>query len=181
MTTCGTSAAATVAATDGAIAQRLFRTEARGAAVARVLRHVALDPGFRRAVANDDPVALRAAIVRFFQTHSLHVVRIRATLPDGRLVGDVGGPYVLAPASTTVRDAAGRTIGTVTLSIQDDTGYIKLLHRFTGARVMLSTPAGMVPGSARSAKSGAAVGHYRFTAEAFPSGPLDVTLRIPGA
>jgi hypothetical protein len=170
---CGATRAATVANTIGAVGQRLFRDEQSGAATARVLRVVAGDRGFIRAVATDDPAALRAAIVGFFQDPSLHVVRIRAVTADGTLVNDVGGPYVLAPASAPVR-SNGRVIGRVTLSIQDDTGYIKLMRRFTGADVLLRTPAGPVPGSTLS--SGRNNHAFSFAAHAFPSGPLRISL-----
>jgi hypothetical protein len=187
---CGTTHAATVVNTIGAVGERLFRDEQSGAATARVLRVVAGDRGFTRAVATDDPAALRAAIVRFFRNPTLHVVRIRAVTAGGELVNDVGGPYVLAPASAPVR-ANGRLIGRVTLSIQDDTGYIKLMHRFTGAEVILRTPAGQVPGSSlapgpSTVPSQGAVGYagrayqaFSFAAQAFPSGPLRVSLLSP--
>ncbi|MCW2994436.1 MAG: hypothetical protein JWQ18_1931, partial [Conexibacter sp.] len=189
-TTCGATPPATVADTIGQVGERLARTEARGATVRRVLRHVATDRRFERAVANADPVALRAAIIRFFRTRSLHVVRVRAMTTDGRLVGDVGGPYVLCPASRTIRDAAGRALGRVTLSVQDDTGYIKLMRRFTGAAVVLRTATGTVPGStlmpgppAIPARGEVAVGDrqfntYTFTTGAFPDGPLTVALLV---
>jgi hypothetical protein len=184
---CGTTHAATVANTIGAVGERLFRDEQGGAATARVLRVVAGDRGFIQAVATEDPAALRAAIVRFFRDPTLHVVRIRAVTAGGTLVNDVGGPYVLAPASAPVR-ANGRAIGRVTLSIQDDTGYIKLLRRFTGADVILRTAAGQVPGSSLSpgpstvpsrgavSYAGRAYQAFSFAAQAFPSGPLRVSL-----
>jgi hypothetical protein len=175
-TLCGAPRAATVANTIGAVGQRLIRDEQSGAATTRVLRIVAGDPGFLGAVATDDPAALRAAIVRFLQDPSLHVVRIRAVTADGKLVNDVGGPYVLAPASAPVR-SNGRVIGRVTLSIQDDTGYIKLMRRFTGADVLLRTPAGPVPGSTLS--PGRTNQAFSFTAQAFPSGPLRISLLSP--
>jgi hypothetical protein len=184
---CGATRAATVANTIGAVGERLFRDEQSGAATARVLRIVAGDRGFIRAVATDDPAALRAAIVRFFGDPSLHVVRIRAVTAGGTLVNDVGGPYVLAPASTPVR-SNGRVIGRVTLSIQDDTGYIKLMHRFAGADVILRTPVGQVPGSTLSpgpstvpsrgtvSDAGRTYQAFSFAAQAFPSGPLRISL-----
>jgi hypothetical protein len=159
-------------ATIAAVATRLYRIEATGPTTQRVLRHVARDPRLQSAVAHRDPVALRSAIVRFFRTHSLHVVRIRATTARGRLIGDVGGPFVLAPASTAVTDRRGHVIGHVTLSIQDDTGYMKLVQRFTGAGVVMRTPAGVVPGSAPVSGTPA----FSFTAAAFPRGPLTVEL-----
>jgi hypothetical protein len=189
---CGATHAATVANTIGAVGQRLFRDEQSGAETARVLRVVARDRGFIRAVATDDPAALRAAIVRFFRNPTLHVVRIRAVTVGGKLVNDVGGPYVLAPASAPVR-ANGRVVGGVTLSIQDDTGYVKLMHRFTGAQVILRTPAGQVPGSSLSpgpstvpsrgvvTYAGSAYQALSFAAQAFPSGPLRISLLSPAA
>jgi hypothetical protein len=173
---CGPTRTQTVDATLGAIATRLYRVEAGGPATRRVLRHVADDGRFAAAVAADDPVALRAAIVRFFRTPSLHVVRVRATTAGGRLVGDVGGPFVLAPASTAVRAPDGRVVGRVTLSVQDDAGYMKLVRRFTGANVAMRTAAGVVPGSA---PEGADPPAFGFAATAFPQGRLTVALLSP--
>ena len=179
---CAATTPQTIAATYGAIAMRLYRVEAAGPSTARVLRYVARDRRFVTAVAHDDPVALRAAIVRFFRTRFLHVVRVRATTADGRLVGDVGGPYVLAPASSPVREPDGRLVGTVTLSVQDDTGYIKLIRRFTGLGVLMRTPAGAVvvmrtaAGEVPGSSPAAGAPDYSFIATAFPSGPLDVGL-----
>jgi hypothetical protein len=172
--TCGATAQATRAAVVAQVGRRLFAAESNGPATHRVLRHVALDRGFRAAVAARDPAALRAAIIRFFRQRTLHVVRIRATDRRGRLIGDVGGPDVLAPASRTVRDARGRVIGRVTLSIQDDAGYVKLVHRFTGAGVALRTAAGPVPGGV--AVAGTPV---RYVVRAFPGGALAVRLSVP--
>ncbi|QEC48784.1 hypothetical protein FSW04_15185 [Baekduia soli] len=171
---CGASDAQTRALTIGAIGRRLFAAEQSGGATARVLRHVTSDPRVVQAVAHDDPGALRAEIVHLFGDRTLHVVRIRATTASGALVNDVGGPYVLAPASAPVKLGA-RVIGRVTLSIQDDTGYIKLMHRFTGAVVQLSTPAGPVPGS-NVPVPGVTYRRVTFTVQAFPSGPLQVSL-----
>jgi len=104
-----------------------------------------------------DPVGLRVQIVRFFRDPRLHVVRIRATTPAGAVIGDVGGPKVLAPASRVVR-RHGAAIGRVTLSVQDDAGYVKLVRRFTGATVQLGTP------------------RADFHVQAFPRGALNVAL-----
>jgi hypothetical protein len=172
---CAATPAQTAASTIGAVAMRLYRVEADGPATHRVLRYVARDRRFVAAVAHDDPVALRAAIVRFFRTRFLHVVRIRATTADGRLVGDVGGPFVLAPASRAVSEPNGRVVGRVTLSVQDDTGYMKLVRRFTGAGVVMRTATGEVPGSSPAATPG-----FSFAATAFPRGALHVALVSPG-
>lgn len=172
---CGATARQTRALTIMAVAQRLYDNEAGGAATARVAHVVAHDPRLIAAVKADDAAALRAEIVHLFRDRTLHVVRIRATKADGTLVNDVGGPYVLAPATRALPGG-----GRVTLSVQDDTGYIKLVHRFTGARVMLNAPGGIVvPGSAAIdplPDKGRGDWRQSYTVTAFPAGPLRVTL-----
>jgi hypothetical protein len=189
---CGATRAATVANTIGGIGERLLSDERGGAATARVLRIVASDPRFVRAVATNDASAVRRRIIRFFRDHTLHVVRVRAVAANGSVVNDVGGPFVIAPASAGLR-SNGRTIGRVMLSIQDDTGYIKLMRRFTRADVLLRTPAGQVPGSALSpgpshlprrgtvTYRGRTYQVFSFAAQAFPSGPLRISLLVPQA
>jgi hypothetical protein len=177
LTACAATPAATRMAVVAQVGQRLLASEQRGRQARRVLHHVARDRGFRRAVADRDPVALRTAIVRFFRTRSLHVVRIRATAPDGTLIGDVGGPFVLSPLSgPVIAGDGGRRLGRVTLSVQDDTGYIKLMRRFTGAAVALRAGGTRVPGSATAAGAPAAT---TLTGTAFPAGPLRITLTLP--
>ncbi|HWI74444.1 MAG TPA: hypothetical protein VNT55_20965 [Baekduia sp.] len=177
LTACAPTPATTRMAVVGQVGQRLLDSEQHGRQARRVLNHVTHDPGFRRAVAHRDPVALRAAIIRFFRTRSLHVVRIRATTPDGTLIGDVGGPFVLSPLSGPVRSGGGRLLGRVTLSVQDDTGYIKLMRRFTGAAVVLHASHTRVPGSARPPASAHLT--TTLTGTAFPAGPLDIALALP--
>jgi hypothetical protein len=186
---CAATTGQTVANTVGVIGQRLVRTEATGPEANHALRLMTHDAAFVRAVRTRDPAALRAQIVHFFRIHRLHIVRVRATTAAGRLVGDVGGPFVIAPASRTIRDANGRTVGRVTLSVQDDTGYIKLMRRFTGAGVVLRTASGVVPGSATApsgipARGRVVVGGRRyaafaFTTRAFPARPMHVALLVP--
>jgi hypothetical protein len=142
-----------------------------------------------RAVRHRDAAAMRAATVRFFRIRSLHIVRVRATTARDRLVNDVGGPFVLAPASRAVRGRGDRVLGHVTLSIQDDAGFIKLMQRFTGAGVVLRTPSGVVPGSSAAphglpergtvVAGGRRSATFRFTTTAFPGGRLSVALLVP--
>ena len=186
---CAGGAAQAKADALGAVAERLFDQERRSRRTRNVVSMIAHDPRFAHAVATDDPSALRGQIVRFFRDPALHVVRIRAVTASGALVNDVGGPYVLAPASAAVR-LHGRIVGRVTASIQDDAGYIKLLRRFTGAQVLLRTAPGQVPGSSVSPGparlpargtvrlQGRPYRVFSFDAEAFPSGPLRVSLLV---
>lgn len=174
---CSTDPAVTHALSVANVGRRLFATEAGSAQTVRVLAHVAASRAFQDAVAAHSARRLRAQILRFFADPRLHVVRIRATDSSGALIGDVGGPYALAPASAPVR-RSGRRVGTVTLAVQDDTGYIKLLGRFTGAAVALRAPNGPVPGSDPLPPGGGRQ-QVGYTVGAFPRGPLDVTLSVP--
>jgi hypothetical protein len=188
---CGRTPQVTRANTIGYVGRRLARAEHHSAAVSRTLRHVARDPAFRRATAANDPHALRTAIVDdVFRDHSLHVVRVRVTLRH-KPVYDLGGPYALEPARGTVRSPDGRTAARFALAVQDDTGYIKLMHRFTGADVQLVSPLGKVPGSTLEPGPDRIPAHgaltYRgrrylansFDATAFPSGTLRISLLVP--
>jgi hypothetical protein len=158
------------------VARRLAFEEGHGATVGRIVRRVERDPAFRRAVLAGDPVATRAAIVGLFQAH-LHVVRVRVARA-GRLLVDVGGLYVLSPAGGVVRGSGGQVAGRFELALQDDLGFAKLVGRFTGARVSLTTAAGHVPVSPPLA-AGAGYPSASFTATAFPAGALRVLLALP--
>jgi hypothetical protein len=187
----GSTPPVTRANTIAYVGRRLARAERHSADVTRTLAHVADDPAFRRATAAHDPQAIRTAIIDdFFGDHSLHVVRVRVTRQH-ELVYDLGGPYALQPASGTVRSPDGRTSARFALAVQDDTGYIKLMHRFTGAAVQLVSPLGNVPGSTLQPGPDRIPAHgtltYRgrrylansFDATAFPSGRLRISLLVP--
>lgn len=179
LTSCGTTREETKTQTVGAVGRRLLGAEATGAAVHRVLHVVGTDPGMARAVEHHDAQAVRRAVIRMFRDRNLHVVRIAARDSAGRLINDVGGPYALSAASGPVTLPGGRRVGTVTLSIQDDTGYIKLMHRFTGADVQLRLDTGLVPGSNPAPRR--PYGTYRIETKAFDGAPLHVALLVPRA
>jgi hypothetical protein len=188
---CGSTPQVTRANTIGYVGRRLTHAEDHSPDVTRTLRHVARDPAFRRATAANDLPAIRTAIIDdFFRDHSLHVVRVRVTR-NGKLVYDLGGPYALQPASAIVHSPDGLTAARFSLAVQDDTGYIKLMHRFTGADVQLVSPLGKVPGSTLEPGPRHMPAHgtltYRgrrylansFDATAFPSGKLRISLLVP--
>jgi hypothetical protein len=185
---CGHTNAETVANTIGGAAVNIYRDEQSGARARAVVGDFERSRSFQQAVATGDTPATEAAIVAFFRTR-LHVVRVRATL-GGRLVADVGGPHVLAPTGGRVRDARGRVVGHFLLSVQDDLGYLILSHRFTGAQVLLrqgtrQIMGNLTPGPASVPDRGEVVYRgvhyqaYSFMAQAFPSGPLRISLLIP--
>jgi hypothetical protein len=188
---CAGSAEQTRIETLGHVGERIYQEEAHSPYVLAVLRKIEADASFRRAVAGRDLPAIRAAIVSFFAAH-IHVVRVRAYAvePSGaeRFLYDLGGPYVLAPVHGVVR-TAGREVGRFSFAIQDDAGYVKLAHRFTGAEVLMRRGSTQVigtldPGPAHVPDRGALeyagkrYEAYSFAGVAFPSGPLRISLLV---
>jgi hypothetical protein len=181
----------------GHVGERIYAEEAGSPYVQATLRHIEADKPFEQAVAARDTQAIRAAIVGLFAAH-IHVVRVRvyASEPSGaqHFLYDLGGPYVLAPVHGVVR-SAGKLVGRFSFAIQDDAGYMKLARRFTGADVLMRTgPSGerqvigtLDPGPTRVPDRGNVEyrgQHYRvysFTGEAFPSGPLRISLLYSAA
>jgi hypothetical protein len=183
---CPGSTGQTRVETLGHVGELVYQEELHSPDVAQTLRHVEDSSAFQHAVAARDAGATREAIVGFFREH-IHVVRVRVSTSAGLLV-DLGGPYVLAPVHGTLR-SGGKVVGQFEMAIQDDAGYLKLAHLFTGAEVLMRAGARQVmgtlsPGPAsvpdRGAVSygGSSYDAYSFTGEAFPNGPLRISLLL---
>ncbi len=182
---CGTSASQTATNTLGTVGERIYRDEQFGGKPAQAVRTAETSEPFLKAVEAGNLNATRAAIIEFFANRS-HVVRVRV-YRGGKLFIDLGGPYVLAPASGTLRNAKGRKIGTFQLAIQDDRGYVHLAHNFTGAQVVMRRGSTEVSGTLEPGPSnipsrgsvtykGVRYQAFSFDGEAFPSGSLRISL-----
>jgi hypothetical protein len=172
----------------GLVAKRVYHAEHAGGKAELILGDVERSRPFRAAVLAGSATATRAAIVGFFRSH-LHVVRVRVTRA-GRPLVDVGGPHVLAPIQGQVRNARGRVVARFQLAIQDDMGFMLLAHAFTGAEVLMregprQVMGSLAPGPAALPDRGGLVYRgtpyrvYSFEAEAFPKGPLRISLLFP--
>lgn len=181
---CPADAAQTRAEVLGRVGERIYEEEAHSPYVTATVKHMEADAAFRAAVAARDPAATRRAIIGFFAAH-IHVVRVRVTV-GGKLLYDLGGPHVLAPVAGTLRQG-GRVIGRFLMAIQDDAGYLRLAHLFTGGEVLMRTGPTQVEGTLAPGPSSVPTrgtvayrGHtfqaYSFTGTAFPSGPLRISL-----
>jgi hypothetical protein len=181
---CGPTSQDTVVSTLSHVASLIYDAETGPLTLPQVHR-VQRDPVLLQAVSRREPVATRAAIVSLLNHH---IVRLRV-LVDGRVLSDVGGPDVLAPVRAPLQ-LQGHTIGTIVLSIQDDEGYLRLARRLAGLDVVmyrggrlvmdnLGHPPGAVPLRGALDYEGRTFRAFTFTAEAFPSGPLRITVLIP--
>ena len=132
---CASSADGTLADTLGGVGARIYDSErTRNGSAAVAIRSVTSSSALARAVSAGDPGAARAAVTSIVFNH-LHIVRLRV-IHDGRVLSDVGGPFVLAPISGNLR-LHGRLVGRYVLSIQDDVGYVKLAGRLAGLQVVM--------------------------------------------
>jgi hypothetical protein len=189
---CPGSSTEAVVETLGHVGERIYDEEAGSPYVRATLHRIEADVAFQQAVAMRDTKAIRAAVVGLFGAH-IHVVRVRAYAvePSGaeRFLYDLGGPYVLAPVHGIVR-SGGKLVGRFSFAIQDDAGYLRLARLFTGADVLIrdgprgehQTIGTLDPGPATVPNRGPVSYHgkryqaYSFLGDAFPSGPLRISL-----
>jgi hypothetical protein len=192
-TLCGASGLDTTANTLGRIAKLIYAGEGGHRTLAQIQR-VQRDQPLLQAVARRDPLAARTAVEALLHHH---LVRLRVLAPDGSLLVDDGGPFVLAPVTAPLR-LGGRRIGSIVLSIQDDEGYKRLLGRLVGLKVLmymsptdprstrprlvknsLGPAPGRVPASGDYSYRGNDFRVFTVHAKAFPSGPLTIRVLIP--
>jgi hypothetical protein len=190
---CGTATAETLAGTEGAVARRIYANELASSEVFADRRQVESFGPLLSALAlrHPSPAHVREAVTSLVFSHT-HVVRLRVT-QGGAVLADVGGPHILAPVSGELR-FHGRTVGRYALSVQDDLGYVKLVSRFIGVRLVLREGARTIAGVGALAPwpsslpahgpvsyRGARYEAYSFDARSFPGGPLRISLLVPVA
>ncbi len=184
---CGRTSEDTLVNTLHRVANLIYAAES-GARREEQIKRVQANRPLLEAVARRDPVATEAAIHVLLHQH---VVRMRVSA-GGRLLADVGGPYVLAPVTAPLR-LGGHRIGRVELSIQDDEGYKRLAGRLADLRVLMyMNPAhltlvknslgpepGAVPANGLYQYRGSTFHVFTVHARAFPSGPLTIRVLVP--
>jgi hypothetical protein len=199
---CGTASARTIAAVDGRVAHHIYTGELTGNEVKEDTAHVTGSQGLLSALASSNAQAVYSAVHTIVYTPHWHIVRLRV-VQNGRLLADVGGPYIIAPISGSLT-LNGTKVGSYTMSVQDDAGYVKLVSRFIGVPIDLyrvppspsgptahAAPAGSflmgtlkpAPGSVSSGATVKVGGTTYLThvldALAFPHGKLKAALFVP--
>jgi hypothetical protein len=186
---CGSAAARTRAQAAGFVARRIYGREVSSPEVRRDQHQVERYVPLLSALASRNRGAVGAAVTSLVFSHT-HVVRLRIS-QGGALLADVGGPYILAPVGGTLR-FNGRTVGHYLLSVQDDSGYAKLESRYIGYRLLMrqgsrrlpvegtfSPGQTFIPDQGPVSWRGAAYEVFSFAAQAYPSGPLTVSMLVP--
>src|SRR5581483_7527535 len=189
---CGASAEETQVKTLERIANLIYQGE-RGPRTLVQVRRVQRNRPLLEAVAAHDTAGVKAASEALLHHH---LVRLRVSA-GGKLIYDLGGPYVLGPVHADLR-LHGKKIGEITLSIQDDEGYLRLTRRLVGLSVLMYMRGadgkmqlvknslgpgvgglGSVPADGPYTYRGRRFRVFTVDAEAFPSGPLTIRVLMP--
>jgi hypothetical protein len=193
---CGALAAQTRANAAGSVARRIYGREVSSPEVRRDEHQVEAFGPLLSALATDGTsassgAAVGEAVTSLVFSHT-HVVRLRVSR-GGAVLADVGGPYILAPVGGGLR-FQGRTVGHYLLSVQDDSGYAKLETRYIGYPLLIRqgsrrlpvegtifSASTAIPDSGQVSFAGADYRVLSFAAQAFPSGPLQISVLVPRA
>lgn len=113
-----------------ATAQQRYDIEAQGAAATGNLHRLGSDPGLLAALRSGNPARLRSYVNSNFNSvwYHWHISRMRI-VQGQRVLADAGVPFVVAPSTMPLRDAHGRTLATLEVSIQDEIGFVRYMHR----------------------------------------------------
>ncbi len=128
------------------VAKRIYRQEVRGEVGHAAVKRIARDRALLAALSTGNRTALRAAALRQLFDPGKHVVRL-SIVRRGRMLTNVGGAFVVAPARLTLRAPSGADLGVIEASMQDVVGYVKLVRRLTGAGIVVRGRTGHVESS----------------------------------
>ena len=123
-------------------AKATYDNETKGWKLSQELRLIAHDGALLKALSRGELTAAQAAADARLASpanHFAHVTRISVTRGSRVLVNatvNSDGVFVVAPGTRTLR-SHGHLLGTLLVSLQDVTGFVKLVHRRTGAKVLV--------------------------------------------
>jgi hypothetical protein len=171
------------------VAQRIYRQEVRGEVGHAAVKRIARDRALVGALSTGNRTALRAAALRQLFDPGKHVVRL-SIVRRGRTLTNVGGAFVVAPAQLELRTPAGAELGVIEASMQDVIGYVKLVHRLTGAQIVvrglaghvessIADPPAALPATGPTTIGGIAYDVRSFTETGFAGEPLTVWILTP--
>jgi hypothetical protein len=113
-----------------AVARRQYAAEVHGGVAIGTARRVARDPALLRTLESGNVAATQAYVRRQFPAvwYHWHVSRMRIR-KGSSVVVETGVPFVVAPTTIPLRSSSGRTLGTLEVSIQDEIGFVRFMHR----------------------------------------------------
>jgi hypothetical protein len=138
------------------VAMAIYKRETKGTKLFQQLGRIAGDSVLLNALGRGDMAGAQAeadAQLRSPENHLAHVTRIGVNRGSRVLVNatvNSDGVFVVAPAARTLR-LHGHVLGTLLVSLQDVTGFVKLVHHVTGAQVLARGASGHVRTSLHAA------------------------------
>jgi hypothetical protein len=187
---CGAQTDQTWAASLALSANAIYQGEEASTEVSNDRRQVTASLALASAVAAGERAQARSAVISLVFTPHLHIVRLRA-IRNGQVLADVGAPLAIAPVTGTLT-LYGHRVGRYVMSVQDDVGYIKLVRRFIGVGVELSSGTrrligdpspgpSPLPASGTVRYQGTVDQVVSFAARGMPDVPIRVTLLVAPA
>jgi hypothetical protein len=123
-----------------AVAKRVYAQEHAAVIGRAVVKHLSQNAALLRAIRAGDLAKVRSEARRPVITHE---VRVRITRGSHVLM-DAGLPFVVQGARGELRGPNGAVLGRVEVSIQDVIGFVKLVGRETGTKVVVRGRRGIV-------------------------------------
>jgi hypothetical protein len=138
-------------------AKAIYHNETEGPKVPREVARIARDGTLLHALGIGDLAGAQAAAdkqLRIPLNHTAHVTRISVIRGSQALVNatvNSDGVFVVTPGRRLIR-LHGRPLGVLLVSLQDVTGYVKLIQHITGADALVRGASGHVRTSLPAAR-----------------------------
>jgi hypothetical protein len=127
------------------VARRAYDESLRGPPVLPALETLTLDPALKQELAAGDYAGVPQVVAGIVAGGGFAQLRVFAA---GRVIADAGGPApAVAPLRRSIRDSAGRVVGTALFAVQNAHGYWILARALTGVPVLVRAGARQLAGS----------------------------------
>ena len=112
------------------VAKARYVQEVQGGVAHATLRRVARDSALLAALRSGSQTRLRSYVQSQYMPvwYHWHVSRLRI-MRGSQVLVDAGVPFCVAASQTTLRDARGKSLATLQVSIQDEIGFVRFMHR----------------------------------------------------
>jgi hypothetical protein len=115
------------------VAKRIYAHEHARVVAAKTIKHLRTEPALIRALESGNRRRIRAEARKPVLGHEVRIRVVRGS----RVLMDAGLPNVVQAAQAELRAPDGTDLGLVQVSIQDLIGFVKLVDRETGTRMVV--------------------------------------------
>jgi hypothetical protein len=121
-----------------AAARALYAEQVAGPHSLAVLHRLGADPNLLGLLARGTPGSVRAYVAQQYPRtwYHWHVSRMRIRR-GSQVVSEVGVRFVMPASQMTLRGSGGRTLGVLQVSMQDEIGFVRLMHRRYSVNVVI--------------------------------------------